>query len=159
MSMDVTLRLSDAADDAMRRVVAEGLFDYNLSKTGRRDFRSLNIAVEDDRGRVVGGLCGRTVYDWLFVELLFVPEPLRGRGIGAGLMRQAETEAVSRGCHSAWLDTFSFQAREFYERLGYTTFGQLDDYPSGSSRYFMRKRLKQEMRLIPPTDDVNVVVR
>jgi hypothetical protein len=53
----------------------------------------------------------------------------------------AETEAVARGCHSAWLDTFAFQARPFYERLGYTCFGELNDYPNGSARYFMKKTL------------------
>ena len=57
-------------------------------------------------------------YDWLLVELLFVPDSLRARGLGSELMKRAETEALARGCHSAWLDTFEFQAREFYERIG-----------------------------------------
>ena len=56
-------------------------------------------------------------------------------------MRRAETEALARQCHHAWLDTFAFQARGFYERLGYQCFGTLDDYPVGSSRYFMSKPL------------------
>ena len=56
-------------------------------------------------------------------------------------MRRAEHEAIRRGCHSAWLDTYEFQARGFYERLGYSGFGQLDDYPPGFVRYFMKKAL------------------
>jgi GNAT superfamily N-acetyltransferase len=81
------------------------------------------------------------VYDWLFIELLFVPESLRRRGVGTELMQRAETEAVARGCHSAWLDTFEFQSRGFYERLGYALFGELRDYPNGSARYFLKKAL------------------
>jgi len=91
---------------------------------------------------MVGGLWGRTAYDWLFVELLVVPESLRGRGLGSELMKRAEDEALGRGCHSAWLDTFEFQARGFYERLGYTCFGELPNYPTGFARYFMRKALR-----------------
>jgi hypothetical protein len=57
-------------------------------------------------------------------------------------MQSAEHEAVCRGCHSAWLDTHEFQARAFYERLGYTCFGELPNYPIGFSRFFMKKSLK-----------------
>jgi ribosomal protein S18 acetylase RimI-like enzyme len=70
-----------------------------------------------------------------------VPEAQRGAGIGRELMRRAEAEAVERGCLGAWLDTFSFQAPGFYERLGYSIFGRIDDYPPGHSRFFMRKSL------------------
>jgi GNAT superfamily N-acetyltransferase len=100
------------------------------------------MVVEDSEAGLVGGLWGRTAYDWLFVELLFVPESLRGRGLGSELMKRAEDEALGRGCHSVWLDTFEFQARGFYERLGYTCFGELPNYPTGSARYFMRKALR-----------------
>jgi hypothetical protein len=56
-------------------------------------------------------------------------------------MSRAESEAIVRGCHHAWLDTFEFQARGFYERLGYRCFGELNDYPTGFARYFMKKAL------------------
>jgi len=84
---------------------------------------------------------GATVYGWLFTQLLVVPEHLRGGGIGKELMMQAEREAISRGCHSAWLDTFEFQARGFYEKLGYVSFGELQNYPIGFSRFFLQKSL------------------
>jgi GNAT superfamily N-acetyltransferase len=67
-------------------------------------------------------------------------DDLRGRGVGRELMAQAEARAVERGCHAAWLDTFSFQARGFYEKLGYEEFGTLD-YPPIHKRYFMKKLL------------------
>lgn len=117
------------------------LVEYNHTRTGRNDFRPLGLAIEGPDGQVVGGLWGHTAYDWLFVELLFVPESLRDRGVGTDLMSRAEAEAIARGCHSAWLDTFEFQAREFYERIGYRCFGELKDYPDGLARYFMKKVL------------------
>jgi len=43
----------------------------------------------------------------------------------------------------AFLDTFSFQARPFYERHGYECFGELRDHPPGHSHYFMRKLFKR----------------
>lgn len=141
--VNVSIRLTDVADKAIRDAIVGPLVAFNAAKTGGDDYRPLVLMLEDTSGRVVGGLWGRTEYAWLFVELLFVPETLRGKGLGAELMSRAEREAVSRGCHSAWLDTFEFQARGFYERLGYTSFGQLSDYPPGFSRYFMKKVLVQ----------------
>jgi predicted N-acetyltransferase YhbS len=64
------------------------------------------------------GLWGLTSFSYLWVDLLSVPESMRGVGIGRKLMMLAEAEAVQRGCRAVALDTFSFQARGFYERLG-----------------------------------------
>ena len=140
--MTFTIRATDLPDEALRNGILGPLVAYNQAKTGRDDPRPLIIALDDPEGRVIGGLWGRTAYDWLFVELLFVPEALRGRGVGSEIMRRAEAEALMRGCHSAWLDTFEFQARGFYERIGYTCFAELPDYPVGS-RYFMKKTLQE----------------
>lgn len=139
--MPINFRTLETPDQATRTSIFERLADFNQSKTQRYDLKALVIALEDD-GEVVGGLWGRTSLDWLFVEMLFVPEKLRGRGLGTELMTRAEAEARRRGCHSAWLDTFEFQARGFYERLGYSCFAELPDYPVGSSRYFMKKALR-----------------
>lgn len=139
--MIYTIRATDAPDETIRQGIVDPLVAFNRQQSGRYDMRPLILAIEDPQGNVIGGLWGRTAYDWLFVELLVVPEALRGQGIGTDLMQRAEAEAVARGCHGAWLDTFEFQARGFYERLGYTCFGELGDFPIGSSRYFMKKAL------------------
>jgi len=139
--MSFAIRATDIPDEATRKGILDPLIAYNEARTKRNDYRPLILAIEDDQGQVLGGLWSRTVYDWLFIELLFVPESLRRRGIATDLMRRAESEAVVRGCHSAWLDTFEFQARGFYERLGYVCFGELRDYPIGSARYFLKKAL------------------
>ncbi len=75
--------------------------------------------------------------------MLAVPAGLRGCGVGTEIMQMAEREAMQRNCHGAWLDTFDFQARGFYERLGYRWFAELPDYPIGHTRYFMKKALAQ----------------
>ncbi len=88
----------------------------------------LAIPLNDDDGVVVGGFWGCTLFQWLHVQLLFIPEALRGKGVGSALMATAEAEARKRGCIGAHVTSFSFQATPFYEKLGYTRFGQLDDY-------------------------------
>ena len=95
----------------------------------------------DRRHKIVRQALGRTSFDWLQIELLFVPAALRGQAIGRGLMAEAERIAVTRGCHGAWLDTFSFQARGFYEALGYELLATLPDHPRGEARHFLRKLL------------------
>jgi GNAT superfamily N-acetyltransferase len=86
-------------------------------------------------------LRGETNFAHLHVDLLFVPENLRRTGWGRKMLFQAKREPPDLGCRGAWLDTYSFQARKFYERLGYAVFAVLDDYPPGQSRIFMHKSL------------------
>jgi GNAT superfamily N-acetyltransferase len=92
-----------------------------------------------DTDAVMGGLWGESIYSQLHVDLLFIPKPLRRTGIGRRVLGCAETEAARRGCVGAWLDTYSFQARGFYERLGYTVFGVIEDFPPGHCRFFLKK--------------------
>jgi GNAT superfamily N-acetyltransferase len=73
--------------------------------------------------------------------VLWVHEDHRDSGLGSRLMEMAEDQAKGRGCHSSYLNTFSYQARPFYERLGYVVFGTLTDFPKGHERYYMMKRL------------------
>ena len=134
------LALTDAPDRGARDVIAAALGGFNNSRGGPSEWRPLAVLIHQDEA-VTGGLWGVTSYGWLFTELLFVPESLRGRGLGAEILGEAEAEARARGCTGAWLDTFAFQARGFYERLGYRVFGQIDDYPPGGARFFLKKAL------------------
>ena len=97
--------------------------------------------VRDESDAVVAGLDGGTYWGWLHVEILWVDDALHGQGVGRALMEAAEDEARRRGCHHSHLSTMDFQAPGFYEKLGYTLFGQLDDVPLGHTRYFMQKAL------------------
>jgi GNAT superfamily N-acetyltransferase len=112
----------------------------------------LVLPIRNDDGLVAGGLWGCTTFRWLHVQMLFIPEPLRGQGIGATLMASAEDEARERGCLGAHVDAFSFQAAAFYRKLGYTPFGVLHDFPPGYDRVFFSKRFDtpQVTRTPPP---------
>jgi GNAT superfamily N-acetyltransferase len=91
--------------------------------------------------RLVGGLYGTTNWSWLHIGLLWVSPAKQNSGLGSALMAAAEKEARRRGCHSAYVSTYSFQAQGFYEKLGYTIFGRLDDFPPGHQRLFLEKKL------------------
>jgi GNAT superfamily N-acetyltransferase len=139
--MNYTLTLSDVAEDAVREAILAPLRSFNESKAGPSGGRPLVICVFDDDGKIIGGLWGNTGFGWLYTQLLAVPDSLRGQGVGSKLLAMAETEAIARGCHSSWLDTFEFQARGFYEKLGYQCFGELPNYPVGYKRFFLQKTL------------------
>jgi GNAT superfamily N-acetyltransferase len=131
---------------AVEHLVSAGLDDYNRRFVPPPDRQRLVVAAREPSGRVVGGLVADTLWGqagcgWLHVTQLWVAERVRRRGIGRMLLRSAEREAIRRGCCSAYLDTFEFQALSFYERDGYTIFGVLDDFPRGHRRFFLRKAL------------------
>ena len=119
--------------------VLQPLVGYNRTATSRLGFQPFAIhLIEGDL--VTGGIVGMINFDWLIVQYLFVPESQRGQGMGTRLMAEAEDFARQRGCVGVWLDTFAFQARPFYEKLGFTVFGTIEDHPRGSSRFFLSKR-------------------
>lgn len=136
--MSYTLTLSDVADESVRSAIVTPLLQFNTAQAGASGHRPLVVAVHDEAGAVIGGLWGATAYGWLYIQLLLVPEALRGQGVGAQLMARAEAEAQARGCQHAWVDT-QFGALGFYQRQGYTVFGQLPDYPPGFTRSFLTK--------------------
>jgi GNAT superfamily N-acetyltransferase len=108
------------------------------------EVRPFVLALRDDRGAIVGGLIGELHWGWLRIRILAVAEALRGQGWGQRLIAEAERHARAAGCRHAWVDTFSFQARPFYERLGYRVFGELPDYPAGQTRFFLARQLGPE---------------
>jgi len=102
---------------------------------------SAGVYLRDAQQEIQGGLLGRTGNSALFIESLWVAEPLRRRGHGKQLVLTAEGEALRRGCHFSHVDTYSFHAPDFHRRLGYEVFGVLDGYKSGHTRYFLKKPL------------------
>lgn len=141
---------ADAADSAAFLELRTQLRGYNdRHSPHHRALRTeggqpLELYLRDGAGALLGGLIAETYWGWLSVELLLVSESLRGQGYGRQLIEQAEQIARARGCGRAYLTTFSFQARDFYERLGYHVVGQLDDYPPGMAYYWMRKDFPAE---------------
>lgn len=137
--MEPRLFIPETPAPEHRDAVLAPLAAFNAANGYPADLEPVAILLQGEDGETVGGLWGKTVYGWLFVEFLAVPEALRGRNLGARLMAEAERIARERGCAGAWLTTFAFQARGFYEKLGYESFGALDRSPGDNVRYFMRK--------------------
>ena len=125
----------------IRDLVLDELRRFNRQYAPAPEFQPLTVSARHDDGTVIGGLVGETGWQWLHVELLWVADGCRGRGVGRALLRAAERAAQARGCQLVYLDTFEFQALGFYEREGYSTFGVQEDYPPGSRRYYLRKAL------------------
>jgi len=98
------------------------------------------IAIRDpETNAVTGGLYGVDEYGWAFIKLLVVPEQYRGIGLGTRLIEEAEKIAQARGYVGIWLNTYEFQARPFYEKLGYTLFGELEGNNGAIPQYFLKK--------------------
>ena len=120
--------------------VREAIARHNVAVTRDTHYSPLAIVLRDGRGarrdfrRRLGG--------WLELTLLWVAEPLRGRGCGERPLLAAEGEARMQGCQGTLLCTFSFLARPFYERHGYEVFGGLPDHPAGHALLFMEKKLE-----------------
>ena len=141
MPDDFSIQFDAGGDQEAYQVVRAGLDDYNLNFIPSVSHLPLNLYVRAANGTVLGGLLGLTIWGWLYVEILWLPEALRGHGLGSRLLAQAEMEAVRRGCLHAKLDTIDFQALPFYQKHGYTTFGVLEDWPIGHRSYYLRKDL------------------
>jgi GNAT superfamily N-acetyltransferase len=137
----VTIEVVVSPGEAEREAILAALVAHNDAAVGPTRRRQVAIVVRDDAQAIVGGLWGMIGYRWLFIQYLALPPAMQGQGIGRDLMLRAEAEARGEGCIGIWLDTFSFQARGFYEKLGYGVFGDIADFPPGETRFFLSKRI------------------
>ena len=117
---------------------------FNHTRVGPESVLRLGLLLREggaEDGKIEGGVLAWSWYGWMHIGFVYLPEALRGAGLGRRLLQRTEAIARARGCHGMWLDTFSFQARGFYEKLGFSVFGEIEDYPPGHSRIFLKKRL------------------
>jgi GNAT superfamily N-acetyltransferase len=137
----LSLAPETSPDDATIRTIEAGLNGYSASLGIVGDWSPHWIIGRDAEGAVQAGIRFVVVFEWLFVNWLWVAEPHRKHGIGSQLMASAEAAARERHCRAAYLDTFTFQAPKFYARLGYREFGRLNDFPPGHARIWFWKSL------------------
>ena len=142
MAGPLTLTVETDPSDRDVAALANGLTEHALPTTRRAGFLPLAVFARDEGGALVGGISGTVNWTWLHISLFWIASDLRHEGLGSRLLGAIEVAAIERGCAHAHLDTFSYQARPFYERHGYTLFATLDDYPPGQSRFFLRKELR-----------------
>jgi GNAT superfamily N-acetyltransferase len=137
----VSVTVERNPDQATKRTVQNGLFDANVQSTGDGMFGSVFVAARDSSSTVVGGVIGEAYWGWVNFTTVWVDPAHRRRGLASQMLVAAEAEAVRMGYSQACLDTFSFQCPNLYLRSGYEVFGQLEGFPEGSTRLFMRKPL------------------
>jgi len=136
---DLTVTDSPATEDLA--AIGANLSAFNDADVGSADRLPLAVIVRSDDGALSAGISGYTAWGWLYVQWLWVDESLRGQQMAGRMLAAAEDEARARGCHSAWIDTFSPVAEKAYRRHGYEVFGELPDFPIGRTRKFLKKRL------------------
>ena len=141
MDKEYTIISVDKPDDSVWDVVGWGIHNYNEQQAGDTQHKQLCFVLRSPDQKIVGGLIGSTYWNWFYIDLLFVKEEFRGLGYGHRLLENAEDEARERGAKNAYLDTFSFQAPDFYKQHGYQIYGELKDFPAGHQRYFFTKKL------------------
>ena len=131
----------DEPSSAEIEFLEDRLYEFNAGTTGIGGGRSLGVFLRDESRNIVAGAAGHTWGDTCELRQVWVAAPVRGCGLGRRLMAEAEAEAVRRGCRQLVLTTHSFQAPEFYRKLGFEEVAALPDYPRGHSHLLLRKRL------------------
>lgn len=137
----VRIEFEPFIEEGARQFIMNGVDYYNIAATSLPNYFPVNFVLCGEHGDVLGGVLGQVWGGWLQVTYLWVAEAARGAGHGTRLMEHAEAYARARGAIGATLETYSFQARPFYEQLGYEVFSTLDGYPLGHVKCFMRKAL------------------
>lgn len=132
-------RITDEIEENDKESIFQELLKYNLERIEDKNPKDLGIYLEDETGKKLGGLIGDTHGNWLSINFLWVSEELRGQNIGSRILNQAEETAKKRGCKYVFLDTFSFQAPEFYKKHGYKEVFKLEEYPLTGKRYYFIK--------------------
>jgi ribosomal protein S18 acetylase RimI-like enzyme len=135
------LNINDQPCAADVEFLEEQINAYNVETTGIRDGGLLSLFVRNSAAEIVAGLYGWTWGGCCEIRYLWVHELLRRQGWGERLLLAAEQEAQKRGCGQVVLDTHSFQAPDFYQRLGYEIVGIVDGYPQGYQKYYLCKQL------------------
>ena len=126
--------------------ICDRLVEYNLrqvEKTQKVDFVNINKKVVDENNIIIAG-CIAKMYCWniVYVDILWVDEQYRKHGLGTQLLNEIEKIAIEEKCRLIHLDTFDFQAKDFYIKQGYEVFGVLEACPANHCRYYLKKKLQ-----------------
>ncbi len=141
MNQEYQIVYEDKPEESAWGIIGRGVGTYNKEQAGEDSHTRLCFVLQGPDQEVVGGIIGATYWDWFYLDLLWVKEDLRRQGYGQQLLSKAEDIARERGAKNVFLDTFSFQAPEFYQKYGYQVYGELPDFPTGHQRFFLTKQL------------------
>lgn len=138
----IAIELHSAEDSDLEALLGDRLYEFNVEATGFTDGEVLFCSSRDIDGSIVAGLSGHTWGGTCEIKQVWVHEKLRGQGVGNELMRYAEAEAIRRKCTQILLTTHSFQAMEFYEKLGFKKLAVVPEYPKGYKNVLYIKQLQ-----------------
>lgn len=141
IQFEILDRNMPAASSQCVEWVQSRLSEYNTTLFGPAEAETFTIAARVD-GQLVGGSVVSLSWKWLFIKMLWVEPEWQGRGLGKELVQKSEHFARSRDAQGAWVDTFRSEAKLFYERLGYRSFGQIEGFPPGFTRFFLSRKFE-----------------
>jgi len=141
MKTEYSIAYVENPEESAWGIIGRGLHQYNQNQAGDDKFQRLCFVVQSSNGEIAGGVLAELYWDWSYIDLMWIEEELRGQGYGHRLLTQVENEARKRGAKQVYLDTFSFQAPDFYKQHGYQVLAKLQDFPMGHQRYFLSKKL------------------
>lgn len=127
--------------------VQQALIDFNsefMSTELTNKYEEICLVVKDEQDKICGGLNAMICWNFMEISVVFIDEGLRSFGYGKKLMEQAEQIALNEKCDFIKLDTLEFQAKEFYKKLGYSVFGEIDHVAKKYKHYYMKKDLIKE---------------
>ena len=107
--------------------------DINISSVKNNNF----LAFDNDK--LIGGAIGFVEFNWYFLDLLYIDEEYRNRNIGTNLIKEIEKFALEEHLTGVRMETWNFQAKGFYEKNGYSVFGEIKDCPPGTIDYHLKK--------------------
>lgn len=134
------IEITNQPDERLESLILEGLRKFN-STHSKGTVDQLSAYARNEEQALIGGLTGATFGRWLHIDVLWVDSAERKRGIGSELLLAAERESIQRGCIGSTLDTYSFQALDFYLKQGYSQFGMLEGYAGKYQRHYLQKSL------------------
>jgi len=131
-----------SATDEEAKLIDDSIVAFNRSKiVATQDPPITKNYVIKDQGEIIAGIKAFIYWGVLYIDVLFVAEGHRTQKIGSLLLSKVESEAQEMGATLVHLDTFDFQAKDFYIKAGYNIFGILEDCPKGHRRYYLSKIL------------------
>ncbi|SDE43988.1 Acetyltransferase (GNAT) family protein [Paenibacillus sp. UNCCL117] len=138
--MPLNTRLNRSTSDEAN-YIRRKLIEFNSKYVSNDTYEEVNLCIKDENEAIIAGLNSAICWNWMEIDILWVDDNYRKQGLGKRLLEEAEQIARSKECTFIKLNTFSFQAPEFYKKHGYAVMGIIENAPQGSKHYYLKKEL------------------
>lgn len=144
MDLNNKIRMTSEINEKDNNLILDNLSKYNISSTNglhNKPYKAINLYLRNEFDEVIGGILGITYCFCFQIENFWISDKYRRNGYGKLLITEAEKLATEYGCTFSFTGTFSYQAPDFYKKMGYKVFSQLDGFPDGIILYFLKKKI------------------